>query len=100
MTNDLWMILIMGMALACGPVLLVWLEDRTRARGASGSALVTVKGYKVTPHSAFCLIIAIMLIYISWQMRGIGMGFVFMVFGFVDIIIAAQNIRKSKSLPS
>ncbi|WP_421863781.1 hypothetical protein [Parvibaculum sp.] len=100
MTNDLWMILIMGMALACGPVLLVWLEDRTRARGASVPALVTVKGYKVTPHSAFSLIIAIMLIYISWQMRGIGMGFVFMVFGFVDIIIAVQNIRKSKSLPS
>ena len=46
MTNDLWMILIMGMALACGPVLLVWLEERTRARGASVPALVTIKGYQ------------------------------------------------------
>ena len=38
-----------------------------------------------------------MLIYLSWQMRGIGLGFVFMVFGFVDVIVAVQNIRKSKT---
>lgn len=96
MTSDHWMILIMGMALACGPVLLVWLEDRTRARGAAVPSLVTIKGYNISPHSAFSLVIAIMLIYLSYLMRGIGLGFVFMVFGFVDVIVAVQNIRKSK----
>ena len=96
MTSDEWMILIMGMALACGPVLLVWLEDRTRARGVAVPALITIKGYSVSPHSAFGLVIAIMLIYLSYMMRGIGLGFVFMVFGFVDVIVAVQNIRKSK----
>ena len=96
MTTDLWMILIMGMVLACGPILLVWLEERTRARGISVPALVTLKGYKVTPHSAFSLVVAVMLIFLSYEMRGIGLGFVFMVFGFVDVIVAVQNIRKSK----
>lgn len=96
MTSDHWMILIMGMAIACGPVLLVWLEDRTRARGAAVPSLVTIKGYNISPHSAFSLVIAIMLIYLSYLMRGIGLGFVFMVFGFVDVIVAVQNIRKSK----
>lgn len=96
MTSDQWMILIMGMALACGPVLLVWLEGRTRARGGAIPALVSVRGYRVSPHSAFSLVIAVMLIYLSYMMRGIGLGFVFMVFGFVDVIIAVQNIRKSK----
>ncbi|MEP2827833.1 hypothetical protein [Parvibaculum sp.] len=96
MTSDQWMILIMGMALACGPVLLVWLEDRTRARGGTVPSLVTIKGYSISPHSAFSLMIAIMLIYLSYLMRGIGLGFVFMVFGFVDVIVAVQNIRKSK----
>lgn len=100
MTTDLWMILIMGMVLACGPVLLVWLEERTRAKGIAVPALVTVKGYKVSPHSAFGLVIAIMLIFLSYQMRGIGLGLVFMVFGFVDLIVAVQNIRKSKTLAS
>lgn len=100
MTTDLWMILIMGMALACGPVLLVWLEDRTRARGIAVPALLTVKGYKVSPHSAFSLVIAVMLIFLSYQMRGIGLGFVFMIFGFVDLVVAVQNIRKSKTLAS
>lgn len=96
MTSDQWMILIMGMALACGPVLLVWLEDRTRARGGAVPALVSVRGYQISPHSAFSLVIAVMLIYLSYMMRGIGLGFVFMIFGFVDVIVAVQNIRKSK----
>lgn len=100
MTTDHWMILIMGMALACGPILLVWLEERTRARGISVPALVTLKGYKVTPHSAFSLVVAVMLIFLSYEMRGIGLGFVFMVFGFIDVIVAVQNIRKSKASAS
>ena len=100
MTTDHWMILIMGMALACGPILLVWLEERTRARGISVPALVTLKDYKVTPHSAFSLVVAVMLIFLSYEMRGIGLGFVFMVFGFIDVIVAVQNIRKSKASAS
>lgn len=100
MTADHWMILIMGMALACGPILLVWMEERTRARGIAVPALVTLKGYKITPHSAFSLVVAVMLIFLSYQMRGIGLGFVFMVFGFIDVIVAVQNIRKSKASAS
>jgi hypothetical protein len=94
------MILIMGAGLACGPILLVWLEERTRARGISVPALVTLKGYKVTPHSAFSLVVAVMLIFLSYEMRGIGLGFVFMIFGFIDVIVAVQNIRKSKASAS
>lgn len=97
MTSDHWMILIMGMALACGPILLVWLEERTRARGIAVPSLFSIRGYAVTPHSAFSLVIAAMLIYLSYQMRGIGLGFVFMIFGFIDVIVAVQNIRRSKS---
>lgn len=100
MTSDQWMILIMGMALACGPVLLIWLEDRTRARGVAVPSLITIKGYSVSPHSAFSLVIAVMLIYLSYLMRGIGLGFVFMIFGFVDLTVSVQNIRKSKTLSS
>ncbi|MEP0706590.1 MAG: hypothetical protein RIC51_12025 [Erythrobacter sp.] len=98
MTTDHWMILGMGAALACGPILLVWLEERTRLRGISVPALVVIKGYRITPHSAFSLVVAVMLIFLSWEMREIGLGFVFMIFGFIDVIIAVQNIRKSKSL--
>ncbi len=98
MTTDHWMILGMGAALACGPILLVWLEERTRLRGISVPALVVIKGYRITPHSAFSLAVAVMLIFLSWEMREIGLGFVFMIFGFIDVIIAVQNIRKSKSL--
>ena len=90
----------MGMALACGPILLVWMEERTRARGIAVPALVTLKGYKITPHSAFSLVVAVMLIFLSYQMRGIGLGFVFMIFGFIDVIVAVQNIRKSKASAS
>ena len=98
MTTDHWMILGMGAALACGPILLVWLEERTRQRGVAVPALLAFKGYKITPHSAFSLVVAVMLLSLSWQMRGVGLGFVFMIFGFVDIIIAVQNIRKSKMI--
>jgi len=98
MTTDHWMILGMGAALACGPILLVWLEERTRLRGISVPALVGISGYRITPHSAFSLVVAVMLIFLSWEMREIGLGFVFMIFGFIDVIIAVQNIRKSKSL--
>ncbi len=98
MTTDHWMILGMGAALACGPIPLVWLEERTRLRGISVPALVVIKGYRITPHSAFSLAVAVMLIFLSWEMREIGLGFVFMIFGFIDVIIAVQNIRKSKSL--
>lgn len=98
MTTDHWMILGMGAALACGPILLVWLEERTRLRGISVPALVVIKGYRITPHSAFSLVVVVMLIFLSWEMREIGLGFVFMIFGFIDVIIAVQNIRKSKSL--
>ena len=100
MTTDHWMILIMGMVLACGPVLLVWTEERTRAKGIAVPALLAVAGYKVSPHSAFSLIIAVMLIFLSFQMRGASLGFVFMVFGFVDVIVAVRNIMKSKTLAS
>ena|SRR3990167_9373201 len=96
MTSDHWMILIMGVALACGPILLVWLEERTRARGIAVPSLFSAKGYAISPHSAFSLVIAAMLIYLSYRMRGIGLGFVFMVFGFIGIIVAVQNVRKSK----
>lgn len=96
MTSDHWMILIMGMALACGPILLVWLEERTRARGIAVPSLFSVRGYAISPHSAFSLVIALMLIYLSYQMRGIGLGFVFMIFGFIGAIVAIQNIRRSK----
>lgn len=97
MTTDHWMILIMGMALACGPVLLIWMEERTRARGATIPALLTVKGYRITPHSAFGLVIGLMLVFLSYQMRGIGLGFVFMIFGFIDFIFVVQNVRKTKT---
>ncbi|MEQ8266373.1 MAG: hypothetical protein RH982_04190, partial [Parvibaculum sp.] len=86
MTTDHWMILGMGAALACGPILLVWLEERTRLRGISVPALAVIKGYRITPHSAFSLVVAVMLIFLSWEMREIGLGFVFMIFGFIDVI--------------
>lgn len=98
MTNDHWMILFMGMALACGPILLIWFENKTRARNVTIPVLVSLKGYSVSPHSVFGLMIAIMLIYLSYLMRGIGLGFVFMIFGFIGVIAVVQNIRKSKML--
>ena len=98
MTSDEWMILIMGMALACGPILLIWMEDKTRARGAAIPALLTVKGYRFSPHSVFGLIIGLMLIFLSYQMRGIGLGLVFMIFGFVSFVVVIRNVLKSKTL--
>ncbi|MEQ8267637.1 MAG: hypothetical protein RH982_10605 [Parvibaculum sp.] len=98
MTSDEWMILIMGMALACGPILLIWMEDKTRARGATIPALLNVKGYRLSPHSAFGLVIGLMLVFLSYQMRGVGLGFVFMIFGFVSFIVVVRNVLKSKTL--
>ncbi len=98
MTSDHWMILLMGMALACGPILLIWIEDRTRARNVAVPVLVSLKGYGISPHSAFGLVIAVMLIYLSYLMRGVGLGFVFMIFGFIGAIVVVRNIRKSKTL--
>ncbi|MBO6634894.1 hypothetical protein [Parvibaculum sp.] len=97
MTSDEWLILLMGAALACGPLLLIWTEERTRAKGFAVPALLTIKGYRLSPHSAFSLVIGIMLLSLSWQMRGVGIGFVFTVFGFVGIVAAVQNILKSKT---
>lgn len=98
MTGDEWMILLMGMALACGPVLLVWTEAATRSRGGTVPALIAVKGYSVSPHTAFSILIGVMLIFLSYRLRASGLGFVFMVFGFVDLIVAVQNMRRTKGL--
>ncbi len=98
MTSDEWMILLMGMALACGPVLLVWTEAATRAKGGTIPALITVKGYSVSPHTAFSAIIGIMLIFLSYKLRASGLGFVFMIFGFIDLVIAVQNMRRTRGL--
>ncbi|WP_041535848.1 hypothetical protein [Parvibaculum lavamentivorans] len=98
MTSDEWMILIMGMVLACGPILLIWTEDRTRAKGGTVPSLVAIKGYKFSPHSAFSLVIALMLLFLSYQMRGQGPSFVFMIFGMVGLVATVRNILKSKTL--
>jgi hypothetical protein len=96
MTTDEWLILLMGMALACGPIALVWMENATRAKGGSVSSLVTWRGYSLSPHSGFSIVIGVMLIYLSYRLRASGLGFVFMVFGFIGIIVAIQNIRRTK----
>lgn len=97
MTSDLWTILLMGIVLALAPFVLIWVEDRTRKRGTSVPSLVSFKGYSISPHSAFSLVIAVMLLYLSFQMRGSGMDFVFMIFGFVGIVAVIQNVAKTKT---
>jgi hypothetical protein len=96
MTTDEWMILLMGMALACAPMLLVWTEKKTRARGIAVPSLVTIKGYSVSPHASFSLAIAVMLLYLSYQMRAMSLGFVFMVFGIVALVVVLNHVQKSK----
>lgn len=98
MTSDEWMILIMGMVLACGPLLLIWTEERTRAKGIAVPSIVSIKGYGFSPHSTFSLVIGLMLIFLSYQMRGIGLGLVFMIFGFVSFVVVIRNVLKSKTL--
>lgn len=98
MTSDEWLILLMGAALACGPLLLVWTEQKTRAKGVAVPTLFSIGGYGFSPHSVFSLVIGIMLVALSWQMRGAGgISFVFMIFGFVGVLAAIQNIFKSKT---
>ena len=97
MTSDEWLILLMGAALACGPLLLVWTEEKTRAKGVAVPVLFSLKGYRFSPHSVFSLVIGAMLVLLSWQMRGASVSFVFVVFGFVGLAAAVQNIMKSKT---
>lgn len=97
MTSDLWMILLMGIVLSLAPFALIWLDDRTRKRGVLVPSLVSFKGYSISPHSAFSLVIAFMLLYLSFQMRGSGMDFVFMIFGFVGLVAVIQNVAKTKA---
>ena len=96
MTADEWMILAMGMALAVAPMLLIWTEKRSRARGIAVPSLFTLKGYSVSPHAGFGAVVAVMLLYLSYQMRGIGLGFVFMVFGVVALVVVLNHVQKSK----
>ena len=96
MTADEWMILAMGMALAVAPMLLIWTEKRSRARGIAVPSLFTLKGYSVSPHAGFGAVVAVMLLYLSYQMRGIGLGFVFMVFGVVGLVVVLNHVQKSK----
>lgn len=96
MTSDEWLIVLMGAALACGPLLLVWTEERTRNKGIAVPTLFTIKGYQFSPHSVFSLVIGGMLVLLSWQMRGTSLGFLFVVFGFVGLAAAAGNIIRSK----
>lgn len=101
MTSDEWLILLMGAALACGPILLVWTEQKTRAKGVAVPVLFSLKGYRFSPHSVFSLVIGAMMVLLSWQMRGAGgISFVFMIFGFVGVLAAIQNILKSKTQAS
>ena len=53
-------------------------------------------GYRFSPHSVFSLVVGIMLIALSWQMRGASVSFLFLVFGFVGLAAAIQNIIRSK----
>ena len=96
MNADEWMILAMGMALAVAPMLLIWTEKRSRARGIAVPSLFTIKGYSVSPHAGFGAVVAVMLLYLSYQMRGIGLGFVFMVFGVVALVVVLNHVQKSK----
>ena len=96
MNADEWMILAMGMALAVAPMLLIWTEKRSRARGIAVPSLFTIKGYSVSPHAGFGAVVAVMLLYLSYQMRGIGLGFVFMVFGVVGLVVVLNHVQKSK----
>ena len=96
MNADEWMILAMGMALAVAPILLIWTEKRSRARGIAVPSLFTLKGYSVSPHAGFGAVVAVMLLYLSYQMRGIGLGFVFMVFGVVGLVVVLNHVQKSK----
>ena len=96
MNADEWMILAMGMALAVAPMLLIWTEKRSRARGIAVPSLFTLKGYSVSPHAGFGAVVAVMLLYLSYQMRGIGLGFVFMVFGVVALVVVLNHVQKSK----
>lgn len=97
MTSDLWTILLMGIVLALAPFALIWMEDRTRKIGNTVPSLLTFWGYSISPHSAFSLVIAVMLLYLSFQMRGSGMDFVFMIFGFVGLVAVIQNVAKTKA---
>ena len=94
MNADEWMILAMGMALAVAPMLLIWTEKRSRARGIAVPSLFTLKGYSVSPHAGFGAVVAVMLLYLSYQMRGIGLGFVFMVFGVVGLVVVLNHVQK------
>lgn len=96
MTSDEWLIVLMGAALACGPLLLVWTEEKTRDKGVAVPTLFSIMGYRFSPHSVFSLVIGVMLIALSWQMRGASVSFLFLVFGFVGLAAAAQNIIRSK----
>ena len=96
MNADEWMILAMGMALAVAPMLLIWTEKSSRARGVAVPSLFTLKGYSVSPHAGFGAVVAVMLLYLSYQMRGIGLGFVFMVFGVVGLVVVLNHVQKSK----
>ncbi|MEQ8281666.1 MAG: hypothetical protein RIC04_02750 [Parvibaculum sp.] len=97
MTPDEWMILAMGIALACAPMLLIWTEKRTRARGLAVPALVTIKGYSLSPHAGFGAAIGVMLLYLSYQARAGSLGFVFMVFGVVALIVVLNHVQKTKA---
>lgn len=96
MTRDEWLILLMGIVLACAPMVLAWTEDRARARGIAVPALLTVKGYSLSPHSLFSLGISVMLLYLSKAMSGTGLSFVFMVFGAVGVATVISSVRKTK----
>lgn len=96
MTLDEWMILAMGMALACAPMLLIWTEKRTRARGIAVPSLFTIKGYSLSPHAGFGAVIAVMLLYLSYQSRAGSLGFVFMVFGVVALIVVVNHVQKTR----
>lgn len=96
MTSDEWLIVLMGAALACGPILLVWTEEKTRDRGVAIPTLFSIVGYRFSPHSVFGLVVGIMLVALSWQMRGASVSFLFLVFGFVGLAAAVQNIIRSR----
>ncbi|MBX3492405.1 MAG: hypothetical protein KF899_05560 [Parvibaculum sp.] len=97
MTPEEWMILAMGIALACAPMLLIWTEKRTRARGVAVPSLFTIKGYSVSPHAGFGAAIGVMLLYVSHAMRGTGISFVFMVFGVVALVVVLNHVQKTKT---
>lgn len=97
MTPDEWMILAMGIVLACAPMLLIWTEKRTRARGVAVPSLVTIKGYSISPHAGFSAAIGVMLLYVSHAMRGTGISFVFMIFGVVALVVVLNHVQKTKT---